>query len=260
MSNPTWKVIRKNKSYFLTVTSQEVICYTRDANDLAGEYNIPDKHVSRCSHADFRAGELQDWALVYMGDEVMMEALTYVYESGTTADEARLNSRTMSHWQLLPFDLMLAEDAKEADDDGFSRFALGKDGATEATLNDGTHLSIPFDSQHAILTKPNREQRTIAIPPKVMSLIAYADHFYLSGSQAIVISANGTITYTTARDAAKFRFGSLFTTGNLFRAGRRIILEYRADENSASDVFELTGRRGYLRLHPTRGIIGWQAG
>ena len=75
----------------------------------------------------------------------------------------------------------------------------------------------------------------------------------------MVIKKDGTITYTTARDAAKFRFGTLFTTGNLFRAGQRIILEYRADENSTSDVLELTGRRGYLRLHPTGGIVEWQA-
>ena len=259
MNKQTWKAIRNNTSYFLSVTPKEVVCYTRDANDLAGEFDIPDKNVSRCSHADFRAGELQDWAIVYMGDEVMMEALTYIYDNSTTVDEARLNARTISQWQVLPFDLMLADDAKTPDDDGFAHFAMGKDGATSAELADGTHLNIPLHSSTATITEPNGMQHTVRIPSKTMSVIAHDKHFYVSGSQASIISAKGKVTYSTTSDASRFQFGSLFRTGNLFRAGKRVILEYRADENSTSDVLELTGRRGYLSLHPTRGIIAWQA-
>ncbi|MGB1251680.1 MAG: hypothetical protein ACPG8W_13765 [Candidatus Promineifilaceae bacterium] len=259
MNRQTWKGTRNQTSYFLSITPQEVICYTRDANDVAGELEIPDKNVSRCSHADFRAGELQDWAIVYMGDEVMMAALIYIYDNGTTADEARLNARTISHWQVLPFDLMLADDAKESDDDGFNHFAMDRDGATSAMLADGTTIFIPLNSTTGTVTEPDGTQHLVGVPAKTMSVIAYDKHFYVSGVHAQVISNKGSTTYSTTSDASRLQIGTLFRTGNLFRTGKRIILEFRADDTSTSDVLELTGRRGYLSLHPTRGIIAWQA-
>ena len=154
---------------------------------------------------------------------------------------------------------MLADDAKEPDDDGFSRFAMGKDGATFAMLGDGTTINIPLHSDTATVTEPDGTEHTVRIPAKAMSVIAYDKHFYVSGVQACVISAKGATTYSTTSDATRLQLGTLFRTGNLFRAGKRIILEFRADENSTSDVLELTGRRGYFSLHPTRGIVAWQA-
>ncbi len=260
MDQQTWKATRWKKSYFVSVTPDEVICYVRDADDVEGQYEIPTEHVSRCNHRAFKKGELQDWVLIQMGDEVLMEILSLIYEGGTSADEVRRNDRTIQHWQMLPIDLMLADMARTPDDNGYDRFAMGANGATNATLPSGAHITIPLHSRTATLTKPDGTQQIVHVPAKVMSVIPHEEHFYLSGEKVAVIAETGRTTYaSSSEDAARYRLGSLFKTSNLYRTENRVILEFFAIENVQSDVFELTGRKGYFSIHPIRGIIGWQA-
>lgn len=260
MDKHTWKATRWQKSYFVSVTPDEVICYVRDANDVTEQFEVPDQHVSRCSHIAFRAGELQDWVLIQMGDEVLMEVLTLIYDRGTSAAQIQRNDRTIQHWQMLPIDLMLVEDVRLPDDDGYSRFAMGRDGLTSAILPSGARLDVPLHSATGTLTLANGTSRHVTVPTKVMSVIPFEEHFYLSGERLQVIAETGNVTYESANeDEARYQLRSLFKTINLFRKGSKIIVEYQAADAIRSDVFELTGRKGYFSLHPTRGIISWQA-
>ena len=105
----TWKGNRFKHSYFVTVTSAEVICYVKELKDAhAQSSEIPEQNVSRCSHAAFRAGELQDWVLLQMGDEVLMDVLSYLYEVGTSKEQIQRNDRTIQQWQMLPVNLVLS--------------------------------------------------------------------------------------------------------------------------------------------------------
>lgn len=261
MNKHTWKATRWKSSYFVSVTADEVICYVRDADDVEEQFEIPTEYVSRCGHQAFRGGELQDWVLLHLGDEVLMEILAHIYTSGISADQIERNDRTIYHWQMLPIDLMLSEVVNSAEDNGYNHFAMGPNGSTEATLPSGAHLTIPLHARTATLTRADGTTQSLAIPAKVMYLLPYAGHFYLSGESVIVISEQGRTTYATAQgDAQRYQLGTLFKTGNLYRSANQIALTFQAIENVTSDVFELTGRKGYFALHPSRGIIGWQLG
>ncbi len=256
MDKQTWRGTRGKYAYFTSLTPTEVICYIRDIDDVEMQFDAPEGAL-RCDHRAFREGELQDWVIVHMGDEVLMELLTKIYAA---ADDTFSSERTFTNWQTLPNDLMLEDGAKHPDDDGYSRFMLASDMSTVAELESGATLKIANNSNIAQLTLADGSTKSLSIPNNVMFLLPHDRYFYLAGDRIMVIQENGRITYSSDReDHARLQLGDLFKTGNLYRKGDKIILEYSGNAEVVSTIFELVGRRGYFALDPNLGIVAWQA-
>jgi hypothetical protein len=214
-------------------------------------------------HDRFLDGESQEGIEAEFGKEVLQEVV-YTVRHGSEVPrflkEWRAAKTRLEFWKSIPIEPALATLGAKPDDDG-SRYYCNvthEDGSVETVIRsengelhlEGWHARFVFDRPRL----PFRRSWTVALDGNHSAALAHASRFYIADNHFQVFGLHSLEHFSTRNLEEPSGLGSVYRFVNVLRAGDRVMGEYH-DFHFNPPVSEI-GDRGYLEIHPDRGIVG----
>jgi hypothetical protein len=216
----------------------------------------------RVLHDRLLEGDHQGDIAREFGSDVLLEVIHTVRhgrEVPRFLKEWRAAKARLEFWKAIPIDRTLAVLEAKPDDDGSTYYCnvRHEDGSDETVIHaENGELHLELWHARFVFDRPRLpflKSWTVDLDGNHSAAIAHAGYFYIADNHLQVFGLKGLEHFSTRDLEPRSGLGTHYRIVNVLRSGDRVMAEYH-DYQFIPPVPDI-GDRGYLEIHPERGII-----